>query len=247
MHRFILLNKQLGGFIFASALIFSVTGCTLASPFNQLLAKPVITAAPVSQATLSLLPTFTSTPVATSTPTVTPTPTLTPVPTDTPTLPPPTDTPTPVPSSTPTASPTRTPAPPPPPTNTPLPTDTPAPTWEYAVAEIFGSPTQANILSIMVAVQTQNGDFIPGLRLVGVDPEGEVTKTELSAGSVVGFTPPSEVVKSGNIKFEPRSNYVTGTWTFHLENAEGQQVSEQFTVTMDAENRSWYFFRFLHG
>ena len=95
----------------------------------------------------------------------------------------------------------------------------------------------------MVAIQTNNGDFITGLRLVGIDPNGSVTKTEASAGEVVGYTPPSEVVKSGNTKFEPLSNYVTGTWTFHLENLEGQQVSEQFTVTMDAENRSWYFFR----
>ena len=110
--------------------------------------------------------------------------------------------------------------------------------------ELYDSPTQANILSIMVAVQAPDGAFIPGLRLVGVDPDGVVTRTELSAGDVTGYTPPGEVVKSGNLKFEPISNYVTGTWLFHLENAEGQQVAETFPVTMDTENRSWYFFRF---
>lgn len=245
MRRFCPSKKQLGGLILAGVLFLSLTGCTLASPFDQLLAEPAAT--PVAEVVQTPQPTFTATSVATSTPTVTPTPTLTPIPTDTPTPPIPTDTATPTPTRTPTEAPTNTPAPPPPPTNTPLPTDTPTPSWEYHVAEIFNSPTQANILSIMVAVQTQNGDFIPGLRLVGVDPDGVVTKTELSAGETIGYTPPSEVVKSGNMKFEPLSNYVTGTWAFHLENAEGKQVSESFTVTMDTENRSWYFFRFQPG
>ncbi len=245
MQRSIPPFRLLDVLLLAGALYF-LAGCTLASPFNQLLAEEP-SATPVALAAQTLQPTFTATPEATATPTVTPTPTLTPVPTDTPTPPIPTDTATPRPTATPTEPPTSTPAPPPPPTNTPLPTDTPAPTWDYQLAEIFNSPTQANILSIMVAVQTHNGDFIPGLRLVGVDPNGQVTKTEPSAGEVIGYTPPGEVVKSGNMKFEPISNYVTGTWLFHLENAENQQVSDQFTVTMDTENRSWYFFRFQPG
>lgn len=112
------------------------------------------------------------------------------------------------------------------------------------MAELYSQPTQANILSIMVAIQQPDNNFIPGLRLVGVDPNGVLTKTELSAGQMVGYTPPSEVVKAGNIKFEPISNYVTGTWLFHLEAADGSQVSDTFPLDMDAENRSWYFIRF---
>ena len=99
----------------------------------------------------------------------------------------------------------------------------------------------------MVAIQTHEGSFIPGLRLVGIDPNGVVTKSELSADDVVGYTPPGEVVKSGNTKFEPISNYVTGTWLFHLESADGTQVSDTFPVTMDLENKSWYFIRFQPG
>ena len=223
--------------------LFLLSGCTLASPFNQLLAEdPQPTA--VVEVNFTPRPTFTATAVATPSPTVTRTPTLTPPPTVTPTPAAPTSTPTPVPSSTPTATETSTPAPPAPPTNTPLPTDTPAPTWGFRLAELYDSPTQANILSIMVAIQAPDGAFIPGLRLVGVDPNGVVTRTDLSVGDVTGYTPPGEVVKSGNLKFEPISNYVSGTWLFHLENAEGQQVAETFNVTMDTENRSWYFFRF---
>jgi hypothetical protein len=99
----------------------------------------------------------------------------------------------------------------------------------------------------MVAIQTPNGDFIPGLVIVGVDPNGVVTKSQVSAGEVIGHTPPAEVVKSGNVKFEPISNYVTGAWLFHLETPDGIQVSDTIPVNMDVENRLWYFFRFQPG
>ena len=135
----------------------------------------------------------------------------------------------------------------PPPTNTPLPTDTPTPSWEYQLAELFSAPSTANILSIVVAIQNQNNAWIPGLQVVGVDPNGIVTKSEPSADHETGHTPAdSSVIKSGNTKFEPQPKavYITGTWTFHLETVDGRQVSPSFTVNMDVENREWYFFRF---
>ena len=96
----------------------------------------------------------------------------------------------------------------------------------------------------MVAVQGHDGGWIPGLRVVGTDPNGVVTKSEVSAGEVIGYTPPSEVVKSGNVKFEPLSNYVTGVWFFHLETPDGKQVSDTYPLEMRAENRAWFFLRF---
>ncbi len=96
----------------------------------------------------------------------------------------------------------------------------------------------------MVAVQGSDNAWIPGLRLVGLDPNGIVTKSEFSAAEATGYTPPAEVIKFGNTKFEPISNYVTGTWLFHLENADGKQVSETLPLEMDVENRQWYFMRF---
>ncbi|MCB0190455.1 MAG: hypothetical protein KDJ65_00780 [Anaerolineae bacterium] len=228
-----------------AGLIF-LSGCTLASPIDRLVAyanEPTANA----QVVATIRPTFTATALVTATPTKTSTPTVTPIPTDTPT---PTVTTTPTTTRTPTPGPTSTPTvppPPPPPTNTPEPTPTPAPSWDYQVAEMYNQPTEANILSIMVAIQTPNGGFIPGLRLVGVDPNGVLTKSEISADKSIGHTPPGEVVKSGNTKFEPISNYVTGPWTFHLESADGTQVSDTFSVHIDAENRSWFFFRFAPG
>ena len=223
-----------------------VSSCTLASPFDRLATYVTEVTRPDESAELAYTPRPTFTPTLPITPTLTrtPTPTVTPVPTETPTSIPPTDTPAPLPTGTSTPAPTNTPAPPPPPTNTPAPTNTPLPSWAYQLAELYNQPTQANILSIMVAIQTHNGDFIPGLRVVGVDPNGVVTKSEISAAAVVGYTPPGEVVKSGNVKFEPISNYVTGTWFFHLEAADGTQQSDTYPLTMDTENRSWFFLRF---
>ena len=219
----------------------STSACTLASPFDRLVAR-ADEATPELVGTLQ--PTFTPTPVFTATPTKTTTPTITPIPTDTPTPLPPTETPTPLPTDTPTITPT---SPPPPPTNTPLPTDTPAPSWDYRLAELFNAPSNANILSIVVAIQDNNNNWIPGLRVVGIDPNGVVTKSEPSADRETGHTPAdSSVIKSGNTKFEPQpvAVYITGVWTFFLESVDGRQVSDSFTVTMDVENRQWYFFRF---
>jgi hypothetical protein len=227
------------GFLLLS--VAATSACTLASPFDQLVASAQ---EPTPEPLRTLQPTFTPTLVATPTPTKTSTPTVTPIPTETPT---PTQTPTAPPTSTPTPTETSTPAPPPPPTNTPLPTDTPAPTYDFQLAELFNASSTANILSIVVAIQNHNNDWIPGLRVVGIDPNGVVTKSEPSAAQETGHTPAdSSVIKSGNTKFEPQPKaiYITGTWTFFLENMEGQQVSPSFSVNMDVENRQWYFFRF---
>ena len=85
------------------------------------------------------------------------------------------------------------------------------------------------------------------MRVVGTDPNGVVTKAEPSADQQTGYSPAnSSVVKSGNAKFEPQpvAVYITGSWVFHLETVDGRQVSEDFIVNMDVENRQWYFFRF---
>jgi hypothetical protein len=219
--------------------------------------------------------TFTPTPLPTptNTPTPPPTATLTPKPTPTP-KPTSTDTPTNTPSendkdtdssesanssekdeevivmsspiNTPQPKPVNT-LPPPPPTKPPEPTATSAPKMDYQLAENFHSPSEANILSIIVAIQNHDGGWIPGLRVVGIDPNGLVTKSEPSADHDTGHSPSgSSVVKTGNTKFEPQpiAVYITGTWEFYLETVDGRQVSESFKLNISEENREWYFFRF---
>ena len=236
-------NIRLSGLFIILMGMALTTGCTLASPFDRLAAYAGEPTA-IAEVPRTPRPTFTPTLAATPTFTHTPTPTVTPIPTDTPTPIPPTDTPTPLPTDTATVAPTSPPPPAPPPTDTPGPTDTPAPSWQFQLAELYSQPTQANILSIIVAIQTHQSDFVPGFRVVGVDPNGVVTKSEISANVSTGYTPPGDVIKTGNTKFEPVSNYVTGTWFFHLETADGTQVTEKVPVTMDVENKLWYFLRF---
>jgi hypothetical protein len=238
-----MINYRYGLVLILAGLVLT-SACTLGPPFDQL--QALVEAEPTGAAGLvaTVRPTFTPSPEITPTPSKTATPTLTPFPSETPTPLPPTETPTPPPTETPTITPTNSPAPPPPPTNTPGPTDTPAPSYGYFLAETFNSPTQANILSIMVAVQGADGGWVPGLRLVGIDPNGVVTKSEITAADITGYTPPAEVVKAGNTKFEPISNYVTGTWNFHLETPDGTQVSESYPLQMDVEAKQWYFMRF---
>jgi len=253
------LSKYSLVFLVLLATIF-ISGCKLASPFDKLITMSENPATPVAEAVVhTLRPTFTPTPNWTATPTNTPTPVPTATPLNTPT-PAPTATPentstpeaTHTPENTPTPEATNTPKPvstrpPPPPTETPGPTNTPLPRWDYILAENFAAPSTANILSIMVAIQDSKNNWIGGMRVVGTDPNGIVTKSEPSAPQEIGHTPAgSSVIKSGNVKFEPqpRAVYITGTWSFHLETADGKQVSDSFSVTMDEENRSWYFFRF---
>jgi hypothetical protein len=101
----------------------------------------------------------------------------------------------------------------------------------------------------MIAVQeTVGGKWIPGVRVVGRDPNGNVTKTEFSADHSIGYTPAdAQVVKAGNIKFEPQpvAVYITGAWQFYLESSDGQQLSETLTLNMDEVNREWYFIMFV--
>ncbi|MDM8527380.1 hypothetical protein QUF58_04140 [Anaerolineales bacterium HSG24] len=255
--------KKFSLIIIITVTLLWLSGCTLSPRFSQLVQVTNDTPTAVAEAmvatpkpTFTPTPDWTDTPTSTATPlptdTSTPTPEPTATPEDTPT-PEPTDSPpaTDTPEATETPEPTDTPKPvsqaPPKPTEPPPPTNTPLPQWDYQLAELFHSPSEANILSIMVAVQGHDGGWIPGIRVVGTDPNGLVTKSEPTADQNTGHTPAgSSVIKSGNTKFEPQpiAVYITGSWKFHLETADGRQVSESFTVNMSEENREWYFFRF---
>jgi len=128
------------------------------------------------------------------------------------------------------------------------PTRAPTKMLTAKLAENFAAPSTSNILSIVVAIQDSKNNWIGGLRIVGTDPNGVVTKSDPSVlQEVVHTQADSSVIKSGNVKFEPQpvARYITGTWSFHLETVEGKQVSDSFSVTMDEENRSLYFFRFV--
>jgi hypothetical protein len=69
----------------------------------------------------------------------------------------------------------------------------------FRLAELYTQPTESNLLSIMTAIQTADNGWIPGYRVVGIDPDGIATRSEFSADRMIGNTPPGGVVKAGNV------------------------------------------------
>lgn len=198
------------------------------------------------QVHLAGLPTFTPTPTTTNSPTPTATPTETATPTITPT-PTETATPTPMPTATNTPPPTNTlsPPPPPPPTSTPEPTVTPLPDYDFMLGEFFNSPTTNPFLLMYVAVVDANEIPIGDLKIVGTRLDHNLTyESPLSTWHFEGYNAPGEVIKSGNVKFEPPGGYESTKWIFYLADANGARLSADVPFETDANARQWYFVKF---
>ncbi|MEW5959692.1 MAG: hypothetical protein AB1801_18355 [Chloroflexota bacterium] len=188
------------------------------------------------------LPTFTPTPTSTATPTPTATSTATATPTNTAT---PTITSTPTETATPTQTPLPTAAPLPPPTATPLPTHTPVPEYDYLLAEFFNSPTTNSFLVMYVAIVDPNEIPIGGMKIVGTRLDHHLTyESPLSTWYYEGYNAPGQVIKSGNVKFEPPGGIETTQWIIHLEDANGNRLSEDIPFDADQSDRQWYFVKF---
>jgi hypothetical protein len=200
---------------------------------------------PTATPTLTRLPTFTSTATPTETPTPTVTPTNTPTPTETPLptpTPPPTNTPLPTPTPPPTDIPTATPVPLP--TATPLPTNTPLPEYDFQLAEFFNSPTTNSFLVIYVAVVDPNEVPIGDMKIVGTRQDYNLTyESPLTTWYYEGYNAPGEVIKSGNVKFEPPGGIETTTWVLHLADSQGNRQSEDIYFDTDQNNKQWYFIK----
>jgi len=194
---------------------------------------PTLTPTPTGTAT----PTATNTPLPTATPTETATPTVTPTATNTP---PPTATPLPTNTPLPTAT-----VPPPPPTATPLPSPTPAPEFDFLLNEFFNSPTTNSFLVMYVAIVDANEIPIGDLKIVGTRLDHNLTyESPLSTWYYEGYNAPGEVIKSGNVKFEPPGGIETTKWVFHLADAHGNRLSDDVPFNTDENNKQWYFVKF---
>jgi hypothetical protein len=189
-------------------------------------------ATPTRALRLITLPTVMPTPTGTPTPlpTDTPLPTETPLPTDTPL---PTHTPLPVLLAQ--ISPVATPA--------PIPTL--APQYDFLLGEFFNSPTSNNFLLIYVAIVDPQEIPIGDMKVVGTRLDHNLTyESPLSTWHYEGYSAPGEVVKSGNVKFEPPGGIETTDWVLHLEDNHGQRLSEDVPFRVDAGNKQWYFIKF---
>ncbi len=206
---------------------------------------------PTVTPTQTRLPTFTPTPSQTPTPTPTTTPTETSTPTNTTTsttTPTPTDTATPLPPTaapTPTDVPTATPVPPP--TATSLPTETPVPEYDFLLAEFFNSPTTNSFLVMYVAIVDPDEIPIGGMKIVGTRLDHNLTyESPLSTWFYEGYNAPGDVIKSGNVKFEPPGGIETTSWVIHLADTQGNRMSADVPFETDANAKQWYFVKFKH-
>lgn len=174
-------------------------------------------------------------------PSVTPTPTSTHTPS-------PTVTPTPTQTSLPTATPTSTQTPPP--TPVPLPTatlppaPTPTPEYDFVLAEFYNSPTTNSFLLIYVAIVDPKEIPIGDMKMVGTRLDHNLTyESPLSKWHYEGYSAPGEVIKSGNVKFEPPGGIETTTWVLYLEDTHGNRQSADIFFDVDVNNKQWYFIK----
>jgi len=204
---------------------------------------PTFTPSPTPTGTATPTVTFTATPL----PTITPPATATPLPTDTPLRPPPTDTPIPTDTPTPLPPPTNTPRPRLPtetPTSAP-PTATPKPQYDFLLGEFYNSPTTNSFMVMYVAIVDVKNIPIGDMRVVGTREDYNlIYQSPLSTWFFEGYNAPGQVVKSGNVKFEPPSGLETTKWLIHLEDAHGNRMSDDIPFHTNQEDKQWYFVQF---
>lgn len=83
------------------------------------------------------------------------------------------------------------------------------------------------------------------MKVVGTRLDHNLTyESPLSKWHFEGYNAPGEVVKSGNVKFEPPSGMETASWVLHLEDANGNRMSEDVPFDTDVNNKQWYFIKF---
>ena len=203
---------------------------TPALPKIQFDTLPTLTPTPTDTAT----PTATATPPNTATPTETPLPTHTPIPTKTP-----------LPSATPLPTNTPKPTPIPLPADTPVPTATPLPEYDFMLAEFFNSPTTNSFLVMYVAVVDTNEIPIGDMKIVGTRLDHNLTyESPLSTWHFEGYNAPGQVIKSGNVKFEPPGGIENTSWIIHLEDAHSNRLSDDVPFDTLQDDKQWYFVKF---
>ncbi|MCG3209861.1 MAG: hypothetical protein FOGNACKC_03488 [Anaerolineae bacterium] len=131
------------------------------------------------------------------------------------------------------------------PVATPLPTATPMPEYDYMLAEFFNSPTTNNFLLIYVAIVDSKEIPIGDMKLVGVRQDQNLTyESPLSTWFYEGYNAPGEVIKSGNVKFEPPGGIESTSWVLHLEDSHGNRQSDDVSFDVDINDKQWYFVKF---
>jgi hypothetical protein len=131
----------------------------------------------------------------------------------------------------------------PPPTNTPE-THTPPlpPIRFFTEREFFNSPTNNHFLVMYVSIVDTNEIPIGDMKIIGIRQDHNLTyESTLSTCHYEGYNAPGEVIKSGNVKFEPPGGIEDTAWVFYLADAHGNRMSDDVPFTTTATDRQWYF------
>lgn len=113
------------------------------------------------------------------------------------------------------------------------------------LAEFYNSPTTNSFLMIYVAIVDPAEIPIGGLKVVGTRRDHNLTyESPLSTWYYEGYNAPGEVIKSGNVKFEPPGRIEDTAWVIHLEDAWGQRLSVDVPFDTTQANKQWYFIKF---
>lgn len=117
--------------------------------------------------------------------------------------------------------------------------------YDFMLAEFFNSPTTNAILVMYVAIVDPNEIPIGDIKVVGTRLDHNLTyESPLSTWHYEGYNAPGEVIKSGNVKFEPPNGMETTNWVLHLEDPNGRRLSEDVPFNTDVNNKQWYFIKF---
>lgn len=95
-----------------------------------------------------------------------------------------------------------------------------------------------------MAVVDPNEIPIGGMKVVGTRLDYNLTyESPLTTWRYEGYNAPGEVIKSGNVKFEPPGGIETTSWTLHLEDNNGVRQSDDIQFDTDEFNPQWYFIK----
>ena len=113
------------------------------------------------------------------------------------------------------------------------------------LAEFFNSPTANSFLVMYVAIVDANEIPIGGMKIIGTRLDHNLTyESPLSTWHYEGYNAPGDVIKSGNVKFEPPGGIEATKWLIHLADAGGNRMSEDIPFETDENAKQWYFVKF---
>ena len=112
------------------------------------------------------------------------------------------------------------------------------------LAEFFNSPTTNPFLVMYVAIVDPKEIPIGDLKIVGTRLDHNLTyESPLSTWHYEGYSAPGQVVKSGNLKFEPPGGIENTSWVIHLADAQGNRLSADIPFETTSADRQWYFIK----